>query len=67
VNNLLKVVMQLLPRVGFEPYDLLFASPTLYPLRHRATNSAVDDSGLKSGYPLSFPCTRSSFLCHFIH
>ena len=42
VNNLPKVVMQLLSRVGFEPtIDLLIASPTLYPLRHRVTIVAL--------------------------
>jgi len=32
VNNLPKVVTQLLLRVGFEPHDLSIASPTLYPV-----------------------------------
>jgi len=35
VNNLPKVVTQLLPQVGFWTDDLLTASPMLYPLRHR--------------------------------
>jgi len=37
MNDLPKVVMQLLPRVGSETHDLLIASPMLYSLRHRTT------------------------------
>jgi len=38
VNNLPKVVTQLCPEYRNWTHDLLIASPTLYPLRHRATS-----------------------------
>jgi len=37
VNNLPKVITQLLPEYRNWTHDLLIASPTLYPLHHRAT------------------------------
>ena len=55
-NNFPKVVMQLLPPSRIWINDLLVASPTLYPLRHRASFQTYHCVLLFS----TFPCIHST-------